>query len=354
MSVRVERLTKQFAGSGAAAVSDASFAAPAGAITALLGPSGSGKTTLLRLIAGLEVPDAGSVLLDGRDCTRVPVQKRGVGFVFQGYALFEHLTVRDNVAFGLRMQRLPAREIRLRVDELLELVQLPDYAGRQPAQLSGGQRQRVAFARALATRPRVLLLDEPFGALDARVRIELRGWLQRLHEKTQVTTVLVTHDQEEALELSEHVVVLHQGRVEQAGTPLEIYDHPASRFVASFVGEANVLRGQIQDGRASVGPHSLSAPAGVREGATVHAFVRPHDVQIARAAASSLPGSLAVVEELSRVGSFVKVALRLESGERLTIRMAKGGFEGLRVAEGDRVHVELKGAKVFVEEGLGI
>jgi sulfate transport system ATP-binding protein len=351
MSVRVERLSKQFA--GAAAVSEVSFAAPSGAITTLLGPSGSGKTTLLRLIAGLEVPDAGRVFLDGRECTRVPVQKREVGFVFQGHALFEHLSVHENVAFGLRVRRVAAREIGERVDELLELVQLRDHGRRQPAQLSGGERQRVAFARALATRPRVLLLDEPFGALDARVRIELRAWLRRLHDKTQLTTVLVTHDQEEALELSEHVVVLHEGRVEQTGTPLEIYDHPASRFVASFVGEANVLHGHIRDGRASVGLHTLSAPAGVREGATVHAFVRPHDVQIARAhgLAAALAG--AVVEDLSRVGGSVKVALRLDSGERLTIRMAKGGFDGLRLARGDRVQVELKGAKVFVEEGIG-
>ena len=352
MSVRVERLSKQFA--GAAAVSEVSFAAPSGAITTLLGPSGSGKTTLLRLIAGLEVPDAGRVFLDGRECTRVPVQKREVGFVFQGHALFEHLTVHENVAFGLRVRRLPAREVGERVDELLELVQLRDHGRRQPAQLSGGQRQRVAFARALATRPRVLLLDEPFGALDARVRIELRAWLRRLHEKTQLTTVLVTHDQEEALELSEHVVVVHEGRVEQSGTPLEIYDHPASRFVASFVGEANVLHGHIRDGRASVGPHTLNAPAGVREGATVHAFVRPHDVQIARANGVAAPLAGAVVEELSRVGGSVKVALRLNSGERLTIRMAKGGFDGLRLACGDRVQVELKGAKIFVEEGIGI
>jgi sulfate/thiosulfate transport system ATP-binding protein len=351
VSVRVERLSKQF--SGAEAVSDASFAAPSGAITALLGPSGSGKTTLLRLIAGLEVADAGSVFLDGHDCTRVPVQKRGVGFVFQGYALFEHLSVRENVAFGLRVRRLSAREIRERVDELLELVQLHDHGRRHPSQLSGGQRQRVAFARALATRPRVLLLDEPFGALDARVRIELRGWLRRLHDKTQLTTVLVTHDQEEALELSQHVVVLHEGRVEQSGTPLEIYDHPASRFVASFVGEASVLRGHIRDGRASVGPHTLNAPAGVPEGATVHAFVRPHDVQIARVRGMSPPLAGGVVEDLSRVAASVKVALRLDSGERLTIRMAKAGFDGLRLARGDRVQVELKGAKVFVEEGIG-
>jgi len=353
MSVRVEKLTKRFGGAQEAAVSQVSFAAPSGAITSLLGPSGSGKTTLLRLVAGLEAPDEGSVMLDGQDCTRVPVQKREVGFVFQGYALFDHLTVRENVGFGLRMRRRPAREIRERVDELLDLVQLPDHGDRRPGQLSGGQRQRVAFARALAPHPRVLLLDEPFGALDARVRVELRAWLRRLHERTQVTTVLVTHDQEEALELSEHVVVLHQGRVEQSGTPLEIYDHPATPFVASFVGEASVLRGHIRDGRASVGPHSLSVPAGVPEGAAVHAFVRPHDVQIAPARPGSSALSEALVERLWRVGGSVKLALRLGSGERLVIRMSKGGFDGLRVGEGDRVQVELKGAKVFVGEELG-
>ncbi|HEX8537829.1 MAG TPA: ATP-binding cassette domain-containing protein, partial [Cystobacter sp.] len=236
MSVIVEHLTRQFTQGGTPAVSDVSFQAPAGAITTLLGPSGAGKSTLLRLIAGLELPDAGRVLIEGVDCTNMPVQQRGIGVVFQSYALFKHMTVRKNLAFGLETRRMPRAEVEARVDEMLELVQLEELGGRYPGQLSGGQRQRVAFARALAIRPKLLLLDEPFGALDSRVRVELREWLQSLHERTGVTTLLVTHDQEEALEISQHVVVMSEGRVAQEGPPEEIYDRPATPYVASFVG----------------------------------------------------------------------------------------------------------------------
>ncbi len=236
MSVRVEQLTKHFdEHSRKPAVDDVSFTAPKGAITALLGPSGSGKTTMLRLIAGLERPDRGRVYIRDRDFTDVPVRKRGVGFVFQGYALFQHMTVSKNVAFGLEVKRLAREAVAAKVRELLALVQLAELADRYPHQLSGGQRQRVAFARALATDPAVLLLDEPFGALDTRVRLELREWLKRLHRRTAVTTLLVTHDQGEALEVSERVVVMREGRVEQVGTPREIRDRPASAFVASFL-----------------------------------------------------------------------------------------------------------------------
>ena len=226
------------------AVDDVSFDVPAGQLVALLGPSGSGKSTILRIIAGLETAETGTVELTGEDATAVPIQQRGVGFVFQHYALFRHMTVRDNIAFGLKVRKLPKAEIRARVDELLDLVQLAGYAARYPSQLSGGQRQRVALARALAPRPKVLLLDEPFGALDAKVRDELRTWLRRLHDEVHVTSLFVTHDQQEAFEVADQVVVLNRGRIEQMGPPQELYERPATPFVTGFLGSVNVLRGQ--------------------------------------------------------------------------------------------------------------
>jgi sulfate transport system ATP-binding protein len=318
MSVVVEHLTRRFSGTTPPAVHDVSFEAPKGMVTALLGPSGSGKTTVLRLIAGLEIPDGGVVRLCGRDMTRVPVQRRGVGFVFQGYALFEHMTVRDNIGFGLSVRRAPRREIDARVDELLALVQLESLGERYPAQLSGGQRQRVAFARALATRPVVLLLDEPFGALDARVRLELRGWLRELHKKVDVTTILVTHDQEEALEIAERVVVMREGGVEQIGTPHEVYDSPRTPFVASFIGNANALR--------------------THEGGVT--YVRPHDVKVVRADGAPPVASAEVIGCL-RVGAYVKLDLRLPSGEALVVQLPRAEAEALALAPGDRVLVRL-------------
>jgi sulfate/thiosulfate transport system ATP-binding protein len=355
MSVRVEQLTKHFdRNSRKPAVDDVSFTAPPGCITALLGPSGSGKTTVLRLIAGLERPDRGRVVIRDRDFTDVPVRKRGVGFVFQGYALFQHMTVRKNVAFGLEVKRLPRGAVAEKVRDLLALVQLEELADRYPHQLSGGQRQRVAFARALATDPAVLLLDEPFGALDARVRVELRGWLRQLHQRTSVTTLLVTHDQEEALEVSERVVIMHEGRVEQVGTPHEIYDEPATPFVASFIGQPSLLRGRIEAGRASIGSHSLAAPSGAIEGSAVQAYVRPADVRIAKPPAPSTEDgpqvSLSIVEGLTRVGGNVKVELRLPSGERLGLQMTRAEIDSLGIGIGDRVLVDLGEAKVFVED----
>src|SRR5947199_727872 len=234
MSIEIRNVTKRF---GAfLAIDDVSLEIPDGSLTAVLGPSGSGKSTLLRIVAGLERPDSGEVLLAGEDATRLTPQRRNVGFVFQHYAAFKHMTVRDNVAFALTIRKRPKQEIRERVDELLELVQLSGFADRYPSKLSGGQRQRMALARALAAKPRLLLLDEPFGALDARVRAELRDWLRRLHDESQVTTLMVTHDQEEALEVADHVVVMDGGRVAQAGAPLEVYDHPTSPAVAAFLG----------------------------------------------------------------------------------------------------------------------
>ncbi|MFZ5469661.1 MAG: sulfate/molybdate ABC transporter ATP-binding protein [Myxococcota bacterium] len=348
MSVRVDCLSKRFAQGGPPAAEEVSFAAPAGAITTLLGPSGSGKTTVLRLIAGLEVPDGGRVWLDETDVTRTPVRRRGVGFVFQGYALFEHLSVRGNIAFGLSLKKLPRAQIDQRVNELLALVQLEGLGGRFPSQLSGGQKQRVAFARALATQPKVLLLDEPFGALDARVRVELREWLVALNERTHITTLLVTHDQEEALEVSQQLVVMHEGRVRQVGPPHEVYDHPNSEFIASFIGGTNVLRGRVVNGRAAAGPLLLEAPAGAREGEKVSAFVRPHQVRILRPTDHAGPVSLATVTELVRIGGYVRVSLRLATNESLTVQMLKSELDALGVVQGDRVMVDVGQAKVLV------
>jgi sulfate/thiosulfate transport system ATP-binding protein len=348
MSVIVEQLTKRFTTGGTPAVSDVSFHAPSGAITTLLGPSGAGKSTLLRLIAGLEHPDSGSVHIEGVDCTYLPVQKRGIGVVFQSYALFKHMTVRQNVAFGLETRRLPRAEVEARVDEMLRLVQLEELGKRYPGQLSGGQRQRVAFARALAIRPKLLLLDEPFGALDSRVRVELREWLQSLHEQTGVTTLLVTHDQEEALEISQHVVVMSEGRVAQAGPPEDIYDRPATPFVASFVGGTSVLRGHVQSGRAQMGTLVVAAPHSAREGEAVHAFVRPHDIKLARPANGSTELTTSRVERLKSVGGYVKVLLKLPSGETVTVEVPRAEFDDLGVVEGDHVHADVRMAKVFL------
>jgi sulfate transport system ATP-binding protein len=352
MSVSVNGLTKRFGQEGeAAAAAGVSFEAPSGKITSLLGPSGSGKSTVLRLIAGLEEPDEGRIAIDGADCTNTPARSRGVGFAFQSYALFHHMTVHDNIAFGLKIRKTPKPEIEKRVDELLALVQLQDYGARFPNQLSGGQRQRIALARALATRPKVLLLDEPFGALDARVRVELREWLLDFQKKTQVTTLLVTHDQEEALELSEHVVLLQDGKVVQAGSPHDVYDKPATPFVASFLGGANVLRGQIKDGRADVGAFAVEGPEGATNGMAVQAFVRPQDIRIEKA--SDEPANnvqLGRIERMTRVGGQVKLSVRLGTGEPMTVQMSKAEIDQLGVEQGDRVMVDLKEAKVFVED----
>jgi sulfate transport system ATP-binding protein len=304
------------------ALDDVSIDVPGGSLTALLGPSGSGKSTLLRVIAGLEPPDSGSVLLAGTDVSHAPPQARGVGFVFQHYAAFRHMTVWDNVAFGLQVRKRPKAEIRERVAELLELVQLDGLAGRYPSQLSGGQRQRMALARALAVQPAVLLLDEPFGALDARVRKELREWLRRLHDDVHVTTVLVTHDQEEAMEVADRVVVMDHGRVQQVGSPRELYEHPANAFVMSFVGPVNHLDGS---------------------------FVRPHDVVIHPIwAAQATGGREAVVERLTHLGFEVRVELALaDGGGRLWSQITRGDLDRLGLERYQRVYVESLRARTF-------
>jgi sulfate transport system ATP-binding protein len=290
-----------------------SVAVPAGSLTALLGPSGSGKSTLLRIIAGLERPDTGRVVIDGHDVTGRPPQNRGVGFVFQHYAAFKHMTVWKNVAFGLEIRRRPSNQIKERVERLLELVQLNGFADRYPAQLSGGQRQRMALARALAVEPSVLLLDEPFGALDARVRKELRAWLRRLHDEVHVTTIFVTHDQEEAMDLADQIAVMSHGKVEQVGGPRELYDNPANEFVMTFVGEVNRV------GRS---------------------FVRPHDVEFGE-------GDQALVERIVHLGFEVRVELRLANGEELWAQTTRDEAQRLELVEGAHVRVRPRHARVF-------
>src|SRR4051794_29316889 len=280
VGIAVRNLTKRFG--DFRAVDGVSFEVPSGELVALLGPSGSGKSTILRIIAGLEPADTGTVELTGEDATYLPVQRRGVGFVFQHYALFRHMTVRQNVAYGLEVQKLPRAQIRARVDELLALVRLEGYAGRYPAQLSGGQRQRVALARALAPKPKVLLLDEPFGALDAKVRDELRTWLRRLHDETHVTSLIVTHDQQEAFEVADQVVVLNKGKVEQVGPPQELYERPAAPFVTQFLGQVNLLRGRSVRGTAVLENGTQLTTSGPGYEGPVSVYVRPHDLDVAR------------------------------------------------------------------------
>jgi sulfate/thiosulfate transport system ATP-binding protein len=353
VKVTVEKVTKRFTLKGTPAVFEASFEAPSGGVTTLLGPSGSGKTTLLRIIAGLESADEGRVLVEGEDITHTPVGKRRFGFVFQTFALFDQLTVKENIAFGLQAQGVRGPAIPRRVEELLAMVQLEGLGGRYPDQLSGGQRQRVGFARALAPYPKLLLLDEPFGALDARVRAEMRAWLRDLHEATHLTTLLVTHDQEEALELSDQVVVMDKGRVHQVGTPRQVYDQQSSSFVASFVGTANVLKAQVKEGRAAVGPLSLALPEAMPDGSNVQAIVRPHDVRVTRARADSEPSphrAVGRVRRIARLGSYVKLDLGIPSGEVVAVHVPRREFEEMGLAVGDPVLVDLDNARIFVED----
>lgn len=308
-----------------AALDNVDFVVPAGSLTALLGPSGSGKSTLLRAIAGLDQPDTGTITINGRDVTGVPPQRRGIGFVFQHYAAFKHMTVRDNVAFGLKIRHRPKAEIKAKVDNLLEVVGLSGFQGRYPNQLSGGQRQRMALARALAVDPQVLLLDEPFGALDARVRDDLRVWLRRLHDEVHVTTVLVTHDQAEALDVADRIAVLNKGRIEQIGSPTQVYDAPANAFVMSFLGAVSSLNG---------------------------ALVRPHDIRVGRtqdmaitaaddaADAASVGVVRATVDRVVVLGFEVRVELTsAATGASFTAQITRGDAEALALTGGDTVYV---------------
>jgi sulfate transport system ATP-binding protein len=347
-AVAVAGLTKRFGTFEAA--KDVTFKAAEGRITSLLGPSGSGKSTVLRLIAGLERPDEGEVTLSGVEQTWTSVQERHVGFVFQHYALFRHMTVWDNVAFGLTVRRESKAAQGKRVDELLELVQLSHFAHRYPSQLSGGQRQRVALARALAPRPQILLLDEPFGALDARVRQELRRWLDDLHRELGVTSLLVTHDQEEALELSHQVVVMNDGKVEQVGTPSQIYNEPQTPFVANFVGSANVIHGLVVNGRVQFGQNHVGGAAHLADGIMAHAYVRPHNVSFATKSNNGL-SCPANVERVVDLGWGSRIYLRLEDGQIIVAQVDNNGVEDFHV--GRCVNVNLDKAHVFAPEGDG-
>ena len=317
MGITARGITKRFG--EFVALDDVSVDVAGGSLTAILGPSGSGKSTLLRVLAGLEAPDAGEVHISGEDATELAPQKRGVGFVFQHYAAFKHMTVRDNVAFGLTIRKRPKEEVRARVAELLELVQLTGWAGHYPAQLSGGQRQRMALARALAVEPRVLLLDEPFGALDARIRKELRSWLRRLHDEVHVTTVFVTHDQEEAMDVADRIVVMNHGRIEQAGSAAELYDRPANEFVMSFVGPISRLGG---------------------------GYARPHDIEL-----RPEPGDGRTPAHVLRVvhlGFEVRVELRTAAGEEVTVQLTRDAAAGLELEPGREVFLEPRDLRVFI------
>ncbi|MEA2459852.1 MAG: sulfate/thiosulfate transport system ATP-binding protein [Actinomycetota bacterium] len=338
----VENLTKKFG--DFVAVEDVTFAAEEGKITALLGPSGSGKSTVLRIIAGLEEATSGRIEAAGTELTRLTVQERRVGFVFQHYALFRHMNVRENIAFGLSVRKESKAAQRSRVDELLQLVRLEAFADRYPSQLSGGQRQRVALARALAPKPRVLLLDEPFGALDASVRRDLRLWIQELHEELGITSLLVTHDQEEALELAHSVVILDHGRIEQVGTPSEVYNQPATPFVAGFVGAANVLEGLVIGGRVQSGDQLITGAGHLSDGSQASAYIRPHDVLVVRG--SSNGASIqATVDRVVDLGWTSKVHLTLYDGQTVIAELPNDQILGLAVQ--DAVFVDLKNAKVF-------
>jgi sulfate transport system ATP-binding protein len=345
MSIEVRNISKHFG--RFAALNDVSLEARPGELLALLGPSGSGKTTLLRIIAGLEFADPGSgqVLFNGEDVTSRSAAARQVGFAFQHYALFRHMNVAQNVSFGLSVRKLPKAEQRARVDELLELVQLAGFRDRYPDQLSGGQRQRVALARALAPRPNVLLLDEPFGALDARVRQDLRRWLDDLHRELGVTSMLVTHDQDEALELANRIVVMHEGGVEQIGTPNEIYNEPATPFVAGFVGSSNVLHGHVVAGHVQFGDHRVPGADHLEEGAEARAYVRPHDVRVSPAEADGDGEVRAKIERIVTLGWLSRVSLRLSDDQVLMAELPNDELGDLD--EGSEVWVNLRHAKAF-------
>jgi len=353
MSIAIRNISKQF---GAfQALDDVSIDIPSGELVALLGPSGCGKTTLLRIIAGLEHADRGQILLEGDDASDRHVRERQVGFVFQHYALFRHMTVFDNVAFGLRVRPRKFRpneaEIRKRVTRLLDLVQLGWLADRYPSQLSGGQRQRIALARALAVEPKVLLLDEPFGALDAKVRKELRRWLRQLHDEIHVTSVFVTHDQEEALEVSDRVVLMNKGKVEQIGSPDQVYDHPATPFVASFLGSVNLFHGRVEGGHLHVGEHALELGHGHEATEQAVGFVRPHEFDLlpANAPGKGLP---ARILRVIAIGPLAQVELARPDGELIEVSVLREALGASGLREGDLVSLRPRTIRVFQSDRL--
>ena len=351
MSIHIRHVTKTFG--SFTALDDVSLDVSDGALLALLGPSGSGKTTLLRIIAGLEHADAGTIEENGADITNLHARSREVGFVFQHYALFRHMSVFENVAFGLRVRKTPDAQVRSRVEELLRLVRLDGLGGRKPSQLSGGQRQRVALARALAIRPKILLLDEPFGALDAKVRVELRQWLRRLHDEIGMTSVFVTHDQEEAFELADRVVVMNQGRIEQEGSPDEVFDQPATPFVMDFLGNVNVYHGRVENGRAFWHgipidypdyPHAQARDARV--------YLRPHELEISPFSdAWDRPGTSlpARVIRVTRGGAITRLACRPHGSEsELHVDVPTDTARTLTLEPGTNVAITPRRARVFL------
>ncbi len=357
MSISVTNIAKRFG--NFVALDQVSLDFPSGELTALLGPSGCGKTTLLRIIAGLEVPDSGSVVLAGEDASDQTVRERQVGFVFQHYALFRHMTVFENVAFGLRVkpraQRLDNATIEKKVHALLDLVQLDWLGDRYPSQLSGGQRQRIALARALAVEPKVLLLDEPFGALDAKVRKELRRWLRRLHDELHVTSIFVTHDQEEALEVADRIVVLNHGKVEQIGTPQDVYDHPNTPFVYSFLGSVNLFRGRVHGDALQVGDHALGLDKHTLDhGDTAIAYVRPHEIEVSRPqGAASFEGNGGLPAKVSRIiplGPNTRLELTLDDGQLVEADISRERLRDLNLKEGEAVLVRPISVRVFPAE----
>lgn len=354
MSIQIEQVQKNFA--DFVAVDKVDLSIQSGELTALLGPSGSGKTTLLRLIAGLEQADAGRILFHGEDISHQHVSERGVGFVFQHYALFKNMTVFDNVAFGLtvkpRKQRPNPAEIKKRVHRLLELVQLDWTADRYPSQLSGGQRQRIALARALAVEPKVLLLDEPFGALDAKVRAELRRWLRRLHDEIHVTSVFVTHDQEEALEVADRIVVMNKGRIEQQGTPEEVYDNPANPFVYEFLGTVNLFHARVRQGDTLVKPTAADCTASAADITLPGlAYVRPHEIDVShQPQADSIAAKLELV---TVVGPAVRLELQTAESDRVVhVELNKEQFKKLGLAVGQHAFLTPRYSRVFLGEGI--
>ena len=351
MSIEIRNVIKNFG--SFSALDNVTLNVPSGQLVALLGPSGCGKTSLLRIIAGLETPDTGSIHFHGEEATGRDVRERQVGFVFQHYALFRHMTVFENVAFGLQVRpqktRPAAAEIHRRVHELLELVQLDWLADRYPPQLSGGQRQRIALARALAVEPKVLLLDEPFGALDAKVRKDLRRWLRRLHDELHITSVFVTHDQEEALEVADRIVVMNQGKVEQIGTPQEVYDNPASQFVYQFLGNVNLFHSRVHAGRARIGELELKLDEHHdADNAAALAYVRPHDIDILRDNSNGA-AFRAVINHVHSIGPVVRLELSRENdSELIEAELTREQFQQLNFSEGEQVFIKPRSLRVFL------
>jgi sulfate/thiosulfate transport system ATP-binding protein len=353
MSIEIHGISKRYG--SFTALNEVNLAIPSGELVALLGPSGSGKTTLLRIIAGLETADAGTIRFNGEDATDRRIRERRVGFVFQHYALFRHMTVFKNVAFGLRVRprnmRPSKNEIREKVTELLRLVQLEGLADRYPSQLSGGQRQRIALARALAMEPQILLLDEPFGALDARVRSELRRWLRRLHDEIHVTSLFVTHDQEEALEVADRIVVMNRGRIEQVGTPEEVYEYPANPFILNFLGNVNLFHGRVHKGLAHLGGIQLDAPEyAAADNTAAVGYVRSHDIVVERKHGSN-ESLEAQINHIHAVGPIVRVALTLrENQDVVEAELTRDVFQTLALKKGETVFVRPRNVRFFAED----